>query len=101
VRTESVGELDAAELDTGVGSPRLSLTDGIGVGSGKSYGSADDLRLWKRAEPSRAIWLVRGEQWQARSSTRKLPPSIRGLFDLHGNLFEWTHDWIGTMESKQ
>jgi formylglycine-generating enzyme required for sulfatase activity len=24
---------------------------------------------------------------------RELRPSIRGLFDLHGNLFEWTHDW--------
>jgi serine/threonine protein kinase/formylglycine-generating enzyme required for sulfatase activity len=26
---------------------------------------------------------------------RALRPSIRGLFDLHGNLFEWTHDWYG------
>ena len=26
---------------------------------------------------------------------RALRPSIRGLFDLHGNLFEWTHDWFG------
>ncbi len=26
---------------------------------------------------------------------RELRPSIRGLFDLHGNLFEWTHDWYG------
>ncbi len=26
---------------------------------------------------------------------RELRPSVRGLFDLHGNLFEWTHDWIG------
>jgi serine/threonine protein kinase/formylglycine-generating enzyme required for sulfatase activity len=26
---------------------------------------------------------------------RGLRPSIRGLFDLHGNLFEWTHDWYG------
>ncbi len=24
---------------------------------------------------------------------RELRPSIRGLFDLHGNQFEWTHDW--------
>ena len=26
---------------------------------------------------------------------RELRPSIRGLFDLHGNRFEWTHDWFG------
>ena len=26
---------------------------------------------------------------------RELRPSIRGLFDLHGNLFEWSHDWWG------
>ena len=25
---------------------------------------------------------------------RELRPSIRGLFDLHGNLFEWCHDWF-------
>ena len=24
---------------------------------------------------------------------QKLRPSLRGVFDLHGNLFEWTHDW--------
>jgi len=23
----------------------------------------------------------------------QLRPSMRGVFDLHGNLFEWTHDW--------
>jgi formylglycine-generating enzyme required for sulfatase activity len=27
--------------------------------------------------------------------SRELRPSIRGLFDMHGNLFEWTHDWAG------
>ncbi len=26
---------------------------------------------------------------------RELRPSVRGLFDLHGNLFEWSNDWFG------
>jgi formylglycine-generating enzyme required for sulfatase activity len=25
-------------------------------------------------------------------------PSVRGVFDLHGNLFEWTHDWYGAFD---
>jgi formylglycine-generating enzyme required for sulfatase activity len=24
---------------------------------------------------------------------KKLLPSLRGVFDLHGNLYEWSHDW--------
>ncbi len=24
---------------------------------------------------------------------QKLRPNLRGVFDLHGNLYEWTHDW--------
>ena len=26
---------------------------------------------------------------------RELRPSVRGLFDVHGNLWEWTHNWYG------
>ncbi len=30
---------------------------------------------------------------------RELRPSVRGLFDLHGNLYEWSHDWYGDFGS--
>ena len=29
---------------------------------------------------------------------RELRPSLRGLFDMHGNIYEWTHDWHGEYE---
>ncbi|MFO0942319.1 MAG: formylglycine-generating enzyme family protein [Pirellulales bacterium] len=30
----------------------------------------------------------------------KLRPNSRGLFDMHGNLVEWTHDWYGLFNSE-
>jgi formylglycine-generating enzyme required for sulfatase activity len=32
---------------------------------------------------------------------KQLRPSLRGLFDLHGNLFEWTYDPYGKYDLKK
>lgn len=31
---------------------------------------------------------------------KTLRPSLRGLFDLHGNVWEWMHDWFGEYEAE-
>ncbi len=31
---------------------------------------------------------------------RELRPSVRGVFDLHGNLLEWTHDWYSAYDAE-
>jgi formylglycine-generating enzyme required for sulfatase activity len=32
---------------------------------------------------------------------RGLRPTLRGLFDMHGNLFEWNHDWFADYAFKE
>ncbi len=29
---------------------------------------------------------------------KELRPTVRGIFDLHGNSFEWTHDWLDNFD---
>ena len=31
---------------------------------------------------------------------RELRPSVRGVFDPHGNLYEWTHDWNSVFKAE-
>ncbi|MDP1561061.1 MAG: formylglycine-generating enzyme family protein, partial [Pirellulaceae bacterium] len=56
-------------------------------GSRTAYGFGGDALLLERFG-----WFLENSGKQVHPS-KELRPSSRGLFDLHGNLFEWTHDW--------
>jgi formylglycine-generating enzyme required for sulfatase activity len=58
-----------------------------GVRTAYSYGS--DVALLDRF-----AWLQENSGKHVHPP-RELRPTVRGVFDLHGNLFEWTHDWYG------
>lgn len=58
-------------------------------GSRTAYGFGSDVALLDRFG-----WFAENSSKHAHPG-RELRPSLRGLFDLHGNLFEWTHDWNG------
>ena len=59
------------------------------AGARTSYGFGSDVSLLGRFG-----WFAENSGKHVHPP-RELRPSIRGLFDLHGNLFEWTHDWFG------
>ena len=42
-------------------------------------------------------WFHENSEKRPRTTAVK-PPSIGGLFDGHGNLYEWTHDWYGAAD---
>ena len=55
------------------------------VGARTAYGYGSDVAL---------LGQFNGKQVQP---PRERHPTVRGAFDLHGNLFEWTHDWYGAI----
>ena len=57
-------------------------------GSRTAYGFGNEVTLFDRFG-----WVTENSGRHVHSG-RELRPSVRGLFDMHGNLFEWTHDWF-------
>lgn len=55
-----------------------------------AYGYGGDARMLARFG-----WFQENSDRQVHPP-RELRPSVRGLFDMHGNLFEWTHDWFSS-----
>jgi serine/threonine protein kinase/formylglycine-generating enzyme required for sulfatase activity len=62
-------------------------------GSRTSYGFGSEVALLDRFG-----WFSENSGKKVHPGREKRP-SVRGLFDLHGNLFEWTHDWDGDFDS--
>ncbi len=58
-------------------------------GARTAYGFGSDVSLLGRFG-----WFAENSGKHAHPP-RELRPSVRGLFDLHGHLFEWVHDWSG------
>jgi len=64
------------------------------AGARTAYGYGGDASLL-----SRFGWSVENSGKHVHPP-RELRPGRRGLFDLHGNLWEWTHDWFGDYDMK-
>ncbi len=64
------------------------------AGARTAYGYGDDASLLGRFG-----WFMENSGKHVHPP-RGLRPGRRGLVDLHGNLFEWTHDWYGDYDTK-
>jgi formylglycine-generating enzyme required for sulfatase activity len=61
-------------------------------GSRTAYGFGSDMSLLEHFG-----WYMENSGKKVHVCKEKRP-SVRGVFDLHGNLFEWTHDWYGAFD---
>ena len=64
------------------------------AGARTAYGYGSDVSLLGRFG-----WFLENSS-KCVHPPRQLRPSVRGMFDLHGNLFEWTHDWFDDFGSE-
>ena len=60
------------------------------AGMRTAFGFGSDRKLL----PGYAWFLDNSEQWS--HTVGELRPNLRGLFDVHGNLYEWCHDWYAS-----
>lgn len=58
------------------------------AGTRTAYGFGSDVELLKNFG-----WIPENSDKRIHTP-RELRPSLRGVFDQHGNVFEWTHDWF-------
>jgi formylglycine-generating enzyme required for sulfatase activity len=58
-------------------------------GTNTAYSFGNDERLLGRY----GWFMESSDKWS--HAVGRLRPSARGLYDIHGNLHEWCHDWIG------
>ena len=59
------------------------------AGARTAYAYGSDVALLNRFD-----WFA-GNSGKHAHPPQELRPGCRGLFDVHGNLYEWTHDWRG------
>jgi formylglycine-generating enzyme required for sulfatase activity len=61
-------------------------------GQRTAYGFGNDVSLLGNYG-----WFADNSEKRPRVTAVK-PPTVGGLFDAHGNLFEWTHDWFAYID---